>query len=200
LVATIRPILAGDASSFIIHDNSSEIAKFIPQKYVKPLVIVARILGFDGIDDYIIQLIKDRLEMFDDISHDNLNDAFQKYIHNMIIKGKDVVPNTWKRTLYSSTITTEVKNKKMIMMRRKKEKRFNMNLLVNQNPPTDIIFGCSNFRRDTGLLLLKRRNDDKSELHLHNDYINQAIPMIVDIKDLASVFNALEEYLQREQR
>ena len=83
-------------------------AKFIPEKYVEPLVIIARIQGFDGIDDYIIYLIKDRLEMFTDTRRDNLDDAFQKYMHNMIIKGKkDVVPNTWKRRAHhNSTITT----------------------------------------------------------------------------------------------
>jgi hypothetical protein len=31
LVTKIRPIPAGDASSFIIHDNSSEMDKFIPE-------------------------------------------------------------------------------------------------------------------------------------------------------------------------
>ena len=66
MVATRSIPAAGDSSSFIIHDNSSEIAKFIPEKYVEPLVIIARIQGFDGIDDYIIHLIKDRLEMFAD--------------------------------------------------------------------------------------------------------------------------------------
>ena len=83
-------------------------AKFIPEKYVEPLVIIARIQGFDGIDDYIIYLIKDRLEMFTDTRRDNLDEAFQKYMHNMIIKGKkDVVPNTWKRRAHhNSTITT----------------------------------------------------------------------------------------------
>ena len=83
-------------------------AKFIPEKYVEPLVIIARIQGFDGIDDYIIHLIKDRLEMFTDTRRDNLYDAFQKYMHNMIIKGKkDIVPNTWKRWAHhNSTITT----------------------------------------------------------------------------------------------
>jgi hypothetical protein len=83
-------------------------AKFIPEKYVEPLVIIARIQGFDGTDDYIIYLIKDRLEMFTDTRRDNLDEAFQKYMHNMIIKGKkDVVPNTWKRRAHhNSTITT----------------------------------------------------------------------------------------------
>jgi hypothetical protein len=89
-----------DADTFIIHDNSSEIAKFIPEKYVEPLVIIARIQGFDGIDDYIIHLIKDRLEMFTDTC-DYLDDAFQKYMHNMI-KGKDV-PNTWRARNSTST-------------------------------------------------------------------------------------------------
>jgi hypothetical protein len=64
-----------NADTFIIHDNSSEIAKFIPEKYVEPLVIIARIQGFDGIDDYIIHLIKDRLEMFTD-TRDNLETHF----------------------------------------------------------------------------------------------------------------------------
>ena len=84
-------------------------AKFIPEKYVEPLVIVARIQGFDGTDDYIIYLIKDRLEMFTDTRRDNLDEAFQKYMHNMIIKGKkDVVPNTWKRARNSEAEDEEV--------------------------------------------------------------------------------------------
>jgi hypothetical protein len=86
-----------DDSSFIIHDNSSEMAKFIPEKYIEPLAIICRIQGFDGIDDYIIHLIKDRLEMFTD-TRDDFDDAFQKYMHNMIIKDKDV-PNIWAHNL-----------------------------------------------------------------------------------------------------
>jgi hypothetical protein len=95
LVATIRPIAPGDSSSFIIHDNSSEIAKFIPDKYVEPLVIVARILGFDGIDDYIIYLIKDRLAIYAVTSRrdNNLHDSFKEYIHDMMID-RDV-PKVW---------------------------------------------------------------------------------------------------------
>jgi hypothetical protein len=69
---------------------------------------------------------------------------------------------------------------------------------------TTIIFECSDFRRDdTGLLLLKRKKSDdenKFELHLYNDYTkNQAIAMILDIKDFARMFESLEEYFQREQ-
>jgi hypothetical protein len=95
LVATkIRPIPAGDSSSFIIHDNSSEIAKFIPEKYVEPLVIISRIQGFDGIDDYVIHLINDKLKMFADTSNRNdLCNSFQEYMHDLVMD-RDV-SKTW---------------------------------------------------------------------------------------------------------
>jgi hypothetical protein len=66
----------------------------------------------------------------------------------------------------------------------------------------DIIFECNDLRQDTGLLLLKRKKEDdenKFELHLHNDYTNQAIAMILDIKDLAKMFESLEEYFVKAQ-
>jgi hypothetical protein len=66
---------------------------------------------------------------------------------------------------------------------------------------TIIIFECNDFRRDnTGLILLKRTksNNEKFELHLHDDYTkNQAIAMILDIKDLARMFESLEEYFNQ---
>lgn len=106
----IKPIPAGDAS-FIIHDNSSEIANIIPEKYVEPLVIVSRILGFDGIDDYVIHLIKDKLEMYRDSCHnDDLDNEFQEYLCDMLLMGKDVVPNEWAPTRhrrYGDQSTTE---------------------------------------------------------------------------------------------
>ena len=63
-----------------------------------------------------------------------------------------------------------------------------------------IIFECNDIRRDTGLLLLKRKSDgdeNKFELHLHDDYTNQAIAMILDIKDFARMFESLEEYFSK---
>jgi hypothetical protein len=73
-------------------------------------------------------------------------------------------------------------------------------------PPTNqtnniTIFECSDFRRDTGLLLLKQKKDpsNKFELHLHDDYTNQAIAMILDIKDFARMFEALDEYFLKAQ-
>ncbi len=65
-------------------------------------------------------------------------------------------------------------------------------------PDPTIVFECSDIRRDTGLLLLKRR-DDKFELHLHNDYTNQAIAMVLELKDFTKMFESLEEYFQIEQ-
>jgi hypothetical protein len=66
--------------------------------------------------------------------------------------------------------------------------------------PHIILFKCNDFRRDTGLLLLKREGDDnKFELHLHNDYTNNAIAMVLSIEDLGKMFESLEEYFVREQ-
>jgi hypothetical protein len=73
-----------------------------------------------------------------------------------------------------------------------------MKLLVNPTDPI-IIFECSDFRRDTGLILLKRKNDKKFELHLHNDYTNDAIAMVLSIEDLAKMFESLEEYFLKAQ-
>ena len=81
-----------DPTTFAIHDNSSKFARFLPEKYLEPLVIIARIKGYNGIDDYILELIQDRVEMFTD-TRDNLNEDFQRYMHNTI-KGNGV-PNEW---------------------------------------------------------------------------------------------------------
>ena len=72
--------------------------------------------------------------------------------------------------------------------------------MINSSSITTIIFECNDFRRDTGLLLLKQNNkkDDKFELHLYNDYINNTITMVLDIKDLQRMFESLEEYFVRE--
>jgi hypothetical protein len=47
---------------FIIADNSSEIARILLENLVEPLVILARIKGYKGIDDYVIHLIEHELE------------------------------------------------------------------------------------------------------------------------------------------
>jgi hypothetical protein len=51
-----------------------------------------------------------------------------------------------------------------------------MKLDIPTSADPTIVFECSDIRGDTGLLLLKRKNDDKFEIHLHNDYYtHQAI-------------------------
>lgn len=72
-----------------------------------------------------------------------------------------------------------------------------MTLDISTEPT--IIFECNDIRRDTGLLLLKRKKDSKFELHLHDDYTNDAIAMVLSIEDLAKMFESLEEYFVREQ-
>ena len=55
-------------TNFIVADNSSEIArtKVFPDHFIEPLVILAKIKGFKGIDDYIIHLIEHELESIRD--------------------------------------------------------------------------------------------------------------------------------------
>jgi hypothetical protein len=84
-----------DSKTFAIHDNSSKFARFIPEKWIEPLIIIAKIRGYDGIDDYILTLIKGRLQMFVDTADTIEFDEFQEYMHNTIV-GKDV-PNEWVR-------------------------------------------------------------------------------------------------------
>jgi hypothetical protein len=77
-----------DDSSFIIHDNSSEIAstKIFPDHFIEPLVILAKIKGYKGIDDYVVHLIVDELKSIRDegqgIQH--LGEYVIKYIAKII--------------------------------------------------------------------------------------------------------------------
>jgi len=53
-------------TTFIIADNSSEIARIIPNNLIEPLVILAKIKGYKGIDDYVLHLIEHELESIRD--------------------------------------------------------------------------------------------------------------------------------------
>ena len=57
-----------DSNNLIIHDNSSEIARtrIFPDHFIEPLVILAKIKGYEGIDDYVIHLIQHELESIRD--------------------------------------------------------------------------------------------------------------------------------------
>ena len=87
------------------------------------------------------------------------------------------------------------------------EKRFNMNLLVNQNPLQDIIiFECSDIKNDIGLMItttIKNTNtnndDNEFKLHLYDGYNDIALVMNMNIRDFAKMFDSLSEYFQRDQ-
>ena len=66
-----------EANNFTIKDNSSDFAQYLPDKYIEPLTIIARIEGYKGIDDYVLNLIKDRLEMFTDTRDTIENEIFK---------------------------------------------------------------------------------------------------------------------------
>ena len=59
-----------------------------------------------------------------------------------------------------------------------------MNSTSTFSAEPNIIFECSDLRKDIGLMVTKSNNDDKNKfgLHLYYDYTNQAIAMILDIK------------------
>jgi hypothetical protein len=77
-----------DDSSFIIHDNSSEIirTKIFPENFIQPLVILAKIKGYKGIDDYVLHLIEDELESIRDGGQgiEDLGEYVIKYIAKII--------------------------------------------------------------------------------------------------------------------
>jgi hypothetical protein len=73
-------------NNFLIKYNDSEFAKLLPEKWIEPLTIIARIKGYDGgVDEYIVELIRDSLEMFAD-ARDELGEHFEKYMQNIMKK------------------------------------------------------------------------------------------------------------------
>ncbi len=75
-----------DHTSFIITDNSSEIARILPDNLVEPLVILAKIKGYKGIDDYVLHLIEHELESIRDGGQgvDDLGEYVIEYIAKII--------------------------------------------------------------------------------------------------------------------
>ena len=69
-------------NNFIIKDNNSQIISILPKEWVEPLIIISKIKGYDGIDEYVLEMIRDRLEMFID-TRDELGEDFKKYMQNI---------------------------------------------------------------------------------------------------------------------
>ena len=69
--------------NWVFRDNSSGISRCIPKQWVEPLTIIARVEGYDGVDEYVVKLIKDRLEMFAD-TRDELGESFQEYMNDIV--------------------------------------------------------------------------------------------------------------------
>ena len=53
-----------EENNFTIMDNTSEFAKLLNSNWIEPLTIIARVKNYKGIDELILELIKDRLDMF----------------------------------------------------------------------------------------------------------------------------------------
>jgi len=41
-------------NNFTIKDTSSEFAKILPNKWIEPLTIIASVIGYRGIDEYLL--------------------------------------------------------------------------------------------------------------------------------------------------
>lgn len=74
--------MSDNNSSISIKDNNSQIISILPKEWVEPLIIIAKIKGYNGIDEYVLEMIGDRLEMFID-TRDELGESFQKYMQNI---------------------------------------------------------------------------------------------------------------------
>lgn len=86
----------------IIADNSSEIARILPENLMEPLVILAKIKGYKGIDDYVIHLIEHELESIRDGGQgiSDLGEHVIEYIDKIIGPGP----------YYDSSSTAETKD------------------------------------------------------------------------------------------
>jgi hypothetical protein len=69
-------------SSISIRDNNSQILSILPKEWIEPLTIICRVKGYDGIDSYVKEMIRDRLAMFAD-SRDDLGEYFQDYMKDI---------------------------------------------------------------------------------------------------------------------
>lgn len=97
-----------DNNNFTIKDNS-QIISILPKEWIEPLIIISKIKGYDGIDEYVLEMIRDRLEMFID-TRDELGDDFKKYMEN--IEGLEGLSDIETTT---STETAENKNAKQFV-------------------------------------------------------------------------------------
>jgi hypothetical protein len=80
-----------DRTTFIIADNSSQIASVLPHNFIEPLVILAKIKGYKGIDDYVMHLIEHELESIRDGGQgiDDLGEYVIDYISKIIGPGNE---------------------------------------------------------------------------------------------------------------
>jgi hypothetical protein len=96
-------------TTFIIADNSSEIARILPHILVEPLIILARIKGYKGIDDYVINLIEHELESIRDGGQDisDLGEYVIEYIEKIRGSGPYYDTPTTTPTTTAAAATTK---------------------------------------------------------------------------------------------
>ncbi|HJT83417.1 MAG TPA: hypothetical protein VJ697_02950 [Nitrososphaeraceae archaeon] len=79
------------SNSFTIKDNNSQILSIVPEEWKIPLIIISYVKGYDGVDEYVLELLRDRLSMFAD-TRDELGEPFMDYMKE--IEGLDDLTNS----------------------------------------------------------------------------------------------------------
>ena len=73
--------MSDNNNSVSITDTNSQILSIVPKHWRVPLIIISYIKGYN-VDDYVLEMIRDRLEMFID-TRDELGEDFKKYMQKI---------------------------------------------------------------------------------------------------------------------
>src|SRR5690554_5082242 len=77
----IRKKMSDNNNSVSITDTNSQILSIVPKHWRIPLIIISYIKGYN-VDDYVLEMIRDRLAMFVD-TRDDLGENFQEYMKDI---------------------------------------------------------------------------------------------------------------------
>ena len=73
-----------EAFALMLYDNSSsEITGVLPKNLLEPAIIISKILGFENVDAYAIELIRRDIESYQK-GGDTIEEEFQEYLRQFI--------------------------------------------------------------------------------------------------------------------
>ena len=72
-----------EALALLLYDNSSEISKVLPSKLLEPSIIISKILGYENVDAYAVDLIRQSIESYH-LGGDDIEEHFKKYLGQFV--------------------------------------------------------------------------------------------------------------------